>query len=534
MQQLENDSLIDKTASQERDGLFRNWSTSRLRLLVLLPMMLAFVGVVLFLSLLLYEHAQERVDEDVARISISAHDLYDEGVAYDVKALKAVMHTLLHDGHLRELFAKGERQPLLQYSAPLFKQLKQSFSITHMYFTGVDKVNLLRVHAPPRHGDLIKRKTTQMAAETGVMAYGVELGPLGTFTLRLVSPWYDPVSQQLIGYVELGMEIDQILGRIRDYFGVETVTAINKSFLDRAQWESGMRTLGRTPHWEFYDGVVTTAIKHSKIMHNAIRSLEQSRWHSTQFSEQFKLRSSYRILSMPLRDVSQREVAHLVLVTDLSEVEHSAFMTMLWGLIIAIFLATLLMVFFYWLVGRIGERIERDRYQLEVMATHDGLTGLYNHRMFHHLCQDEIDRSVRYQRSLALLMVDIDLFKAVNDEYGHQAGDRVLQQLSKALVSYLRTIDRVSRYGGEEIGIILPELDEAQAKLVAERLIKSVSAYPFEIGDGQVINITLSIGVASFAGKEAVDVDPLIAQADRALYRAKESGRNQACLASEL
>ena len=110
--------------------------------------------------------------------------------------------------------AQRDRDMLLKHATPLFKDIRRDYKITHFYFTGIDRVNLLRVHAPLRYGDTIDRITTLQAEHSGTVAYGVELGPLGTFTLRLVSPWYDPKTNKLIGYVELGMEIDQIIHKL--------------------------------------------------------------------------------------------------------------------------------------------------------------------------------------------------------------------------------------------------------------------------------------------------------------------------------
>ncbi len=263
----------------------------------------------------------------------------------------------------------------------LYERLNRDFDITHFYLNAPDRVNILRLHALGRAGDRIERVTTLTAERDDDTAFGVEMGPLGTFTLRLVRPWHDRGSGALIG-------------------------------------------------------------------------------------------------------------------------------------------------FFNWHVGRIGRRIERDQRAMKELATRDGLTGLYNHRTFHLLLQDEIARAERYGEGLALLMIDIDHFKRVNDAHGHQAGDAVLTGLGERLEAQLRKVDRVCRYGGEEIAVILPST--AAATQTAERLRSVVAAAPFAVADGKTVPITLSIGVATYP-TDGAGIDKLVSAADNALYAAKAGGRNRVC-----
>jgi diguanylate cyclase (GGDEF)-like protein len=173
------------------------------------------------------------------------------------------------------------------------------------------------------------------------------------------------------------------------------------------------------------------------------------------------------------------------------------------------------------------ESAERARAEhAEELASHDGLTGLYNHRMFYSLLSEEIVRAQRYKHAVSLLMLDIDHFKRVNDTHGHQAGDIILRGLSDLLGNQARAIDRVCRYGGEEITVILPETDATAAMNIAERLRAAVERQPFDIDSGKTVGITVSIGVATYP--QQVDVlEKLVKAADTALYAAKQGGRNR-------
>ncbi len=172
---------------------------------------------------------------------------------------------------------------------------------------------------------------------------------------------------------------------------------------------------------------------------------------------------------------------------------------------------------------------ERKRAEhAEELASRDGLTGLYNHRTFYSLLKDEMVRTLRYSRPVSLLMLDIDYFKRVNDTHGHQGGDAILKGMSDLLVKQARAIDRVCRYGGEEITVILPETDATGAMKIAERLRAAVERQSFDIGGGKTASITVSIGVATYP-QQVNSLEALVKAADVALYAAKQGGRNRMC-----
>lgn len=163
--------------------------------------------------------------------------------------------------------------------------------------------------------------------------------------------------------------------------------------------------------------------------------------------------------------------------------------------------------------------------QVHEMAIHDPLTGLYNRRYFFDRAEYEFDRSRRYQNPFSLLMLDLDFFKRVNDEYGHPAGDRVLQELSARLQAQMRKSDLLARYGGEEFIILLAETPAERARQAAERLLNIVRGEPFLLDEAR-LTLTTSIGVATLEA-DTPNISALIDAADHALYQAKHAGRNQ-------
>lgn len=161
------------------------------------------------------------------------------------------------------------------------------------------------------------------------------------------------------------------------------------------------------------------------------------------------------------------------------------------------------------------------------LATHDGLTSLYNHREFQQILQDEITRSIRYKDPLSLVICDIDYFKKVNDTWGHQFGDSVLKGVASYLDSSIRNnIDTASRYGGEEFALILVKTDKNAAIETVERIRQGISKMEFKSPSGEQVHVSMSFGIAVY-GLHAKRIDELIKKADKALYRAKENGRNR-------
>jgi diguanylate cyclase (GGDEF)-like protein len=183
-------------------------------------------------------------------------------------------------------------------------------------------------------------------------------------------------------------------------------------------------------------------------------------------------------------------------------------------------------------VASVMERT-RNRLRMQRMATVDGLTHLFNHRFFRIQLRIEFQRALRYQKKMALVMIDIDDFKSYNDRYGHLAGDCVLAEVARVIRSTVRDIDLVARYGGEEFALILPEVDSTGGLVVAEKVRAAVGAQRFKTESGEEIgSITVSCGVTD--NVNTTGPNDLIRRADRALYWVKTHGRNLVRLADPM
>ncbi len=165
--------------------------------------------------------------------------------------------------------------------------------------------------------------------------------------------------------------------------------------------------------------------------------------------------------------------------------------------------------------------------ELEILARTDCLTGVDNRFSFMKIVEGEVRRSKRFKDVFSLVLLDVDNFKSINDQYGHDVGDLVLIELAKVACQFLREVDTLCRFGGEEFMIVLPKTEHNAAFLTAKRLCLAIENHPFEV----VKNVTVSLGVATY--QTDISIDELIKKTDIALYQAKRSGKNKACCFNE-
>ena len=166
--------------------------------------------------------------------------------------------------------------------------------------------------------------------------------------------------------------------------------------------------------------------------------------------------------------------------------------------------------------------------RMKQLAYVDGLTGIHNRRYFEMRVVEELDRAGRFQGRMSIIMIDIDNFKRLNDEFGHLLGDEVLRSVSTLMKQQLRKVDVVCRYGGEEFAIVVPETSGENALRVAEKLRRQVENHHFP---GVPRKVTISSGVADYP-THGITRDEVVAAADAALYQAKQAGRNRVVAAS--
>ena len=502
-----------------------------LKIAVLLPLSVLLIFIMGILVTTTYLEKGHDVEEEGTKIKFSIQLLYEKGILDHAKILAAETKSILQNESIATAMSHHDRQRLMELSSRAFTDIRGRYGITHWYYHGKDRINLLRVHQPKRFGDSINRHTMLEAERLGAESFGMEIGPLGTYTLRYVHPWYvrdSSGSPTLIGYVELGLEIGQLFNEVDRLLDIKTLIFIEKSLLNRKLWEEGMKAFGMNSDWDRLPNLANASYFQDQIPAPLFDQLFSGRSFidNTPFDIGFG-KAYYRAIPISLKDVRKEHVGYAVALMDTTAESIRTRNNLFVSLFIILIVGLALFTFFYLLLGKTEKRLVEADNLLRQLATHDGLTGLLNHRMFQIQLKDESQRATRYGKQLTMLMIDIDFFKQVNDKHGHHIGDFVLKRISKLIVDQCRNIDTACRYGGEEIAVLLPETPLEEGLHAAERIRLHVESDDFKGSGIDGLKVTVSIGISAFPS-HAETPEELSQSADKALYLAKESGRNRA------
>lgn len=299
--------------------------------------------------------------------NFSNHLLKDAGnslqlsLARNARTIFSIEDTLLLDTRLRKALQAQDRKQLLAIYEPFFQQLRDEYAITHFYFHRPDRVNLLRLHKPEKYGDHIDRYTAREAEQSGKAAWGVELGPLGTFTLRVVQPVH--VGNTLIGYLELGQEIEGILNLIHKRLGVELAVSIHKEAIDQQKWGAGMEMLGREGRYDRYKDKVliyqtfpSFPTELDSYILDPAHYRQDTDGHSVQFNNK-----SWCVMFNPLTDVSGTEVGELFVLYDKTDIKTRFSRLIILKTSMAMVLFVALIVFLYLLLLRVDRKISKQQ-----------------------------------------------------------------------------------------------------------------------------------------------------------------------------
>lgn len=338
-----------------------------LRWRILIPLMAGLALLVTVFAVALFvvervhlEHLEDSLEHELDLIAAYHRD----STRLRGQKLAAVAEALACDPGLRRVLAAGDRQDLLRHAEPIFKGMKQDFSITHFYFYDAARRTLLRVHNPAIFGDRIDRITARQAEASGRAAVGVELGKTGTYTLRAVVPVKE--GGRLIGYIELGEEIlDSLLDLSNAFKEVDGYVLLYKTYLARNDWEQFMRKLGRTPDWEHYPDMVLAA--HTRPGVPKFLDALLTEWKGAIRQTGTTVESgaqTYNVASLPLQDAEGREVGRLMLLRNVTDLKTHAAMHMLWVIVSAGMGGVVLSVLFYYHLRRTEGKLDRAHAQI--------------------------------------------------------------------------------------------------------------------------------------------------------------------------
>ena len=303
-------------ATRLRDGRSTRIKPIQNRLLVPLAAMLLLL--IAGAGALLIEQQNDSLDRLSRKMLNEVANTLEASSQAQSQTLDALGKLLLENADLRAALKAGDRNRLLADYGQVFARLKADYGLSLGYFIDTNRVCLLRLHLPEKYGDRIDRFTLREAERTGKTAFGFDLGLQGMFTLRSIQPIYD--DRKLLGYLELGKEMESVLDALYSKDGIGFATIIRKTVLERANWEEGMRKLGRKADWtRFPDSVLSysTLPALPAEVQQYIEKWLPTRNHA--IMEASFANRSWHIMSFPLKDASASEVGHMLVLFDVTE-----------------------------------------------------------------------------------------------------------------------------------------------------------------------------------------------------------------------
>lgn len=290
---------------------------------------LKIIGPLVLVTLLLlscfifgiYWLQQRHIDGKVRSRVEAVRSYFSEHIEEDARLLTGLIDLLKEDSVLQSAWISKDREALLGQTISMFDHIRREYRVTHFYFHDVDKVCFLRVHNPSRHSDYIPRFTLSKAVQRQRPSYGIELGPLGTFVLRVVYPWR--INGSIAGYIELGEEIEHITRELSKTLNVKLLFAIDKKFLQREGWEEGMRMLGRNPEWDMFNRFTVAGDSSEDFPLEFMQRFNdlKSSGHKQFRGLRLHMSSSGRSLQggfVNLFDAGDRQVGQIVVIDDVS------------------------------------------------------------------------------------------------------------------------------------------------------------------------------------------------------------------------
>ncbi len=293
-------------------------SARGIRLRVFLPFGLTLLGVLAASCFAIFWQKHHCVCEKLETRLAIVRQMFQAEMDREAELMCGLLDFLEEDTRLREAWRAGDRDKLLEYSRPLFKEICSKYRITHFYFHDLEKVCFLRVHNPPRFGDAIDRNTLEESAETGKTTHGVELGPFGTLTLRVVRPWQ--IDGRLAGYIELGIGLEHTPEELKRVLGAELFFVVDKSFVERAKWEEGVEMTGQTGQWDLADRYVFVNRTRKDVSPQIVARLNAGRIeHAGWEFNIIEGSKTFRCGVVPFEEANGRKVGYIMSLLDITE-----------------------------------------------------------------------------------------------------------------------------------------------------------------------------------------------------------------------
>jgi len=296
-------------------------------------------------------------DQALAERVVAVRTLLTQKIAKDADLMQATLHALMANRSVQDALIRQDRDALLRDVAPLFATLRDQHRMTHLYFNNPALVNIARLHSPVNFGDVITRLSATRARETGQAVHGLELGPLGTLTLRLVMPWQ--VDGRVIGYLEMGEEIGYAVDELHDSLAVDAFVLVDKRFILHRQWQYGLELLKREGQWEQFDNRVLVA-QTAPHMPPGITAavLERLRGGASEVISSGG--KALHLAMLPLLDVGAQRIGDLVVMRDIDALQQTFLRSMLSVIGLSLAAGLGVLALFYVALGRVDRDYQRQ------------------------------------------------------------------------------------------------------------------------------------------------------------------------------
>ena len=346
--------MIPSTPSPERP-LFR------LRRWIVLPVAIALVGSMAFGIAFKYRRSMEQPRRQMERLMVQGRTVLRQQAVSEARMLRSHLDYLAADPALLAAWKSRDPDRLVALAAPLAHYLREQFRVTHFYFVEPDRTCFLRAYDPSRRGGRIDQQTMLAAARTGTDAWGLELGSLGTFTLRYVRPWV--VDGEQLGYLELGMEIEHLSGELAALLDVELVAVVRKEFLRPEQFEAGRAAFGFSGRWHDFSEFVVAHQSVSELPPTLAARLRMGHEPLAGLLDRKPVRHNdvwwwCGMLHQP--DVAGRDVADLILLKDVTGVVVSVRRELLYEIGLGLLLAAGVLALLWSVTGRTERQLAAD------------------------------------------------------------------------------------------------------------------------------------------------------------------------------
>lgn len=429
---------------------------------------------------------------------------------------------ILSNPKVAEAFAKKDRKELLNLTMPIYKELREHNEfLSVMHFHTVDNHSFLRLHKHESFGDDLKdiRPIIVKTNSSRMEQFGLEVGKYGV-SYRVVFPVFN--KGEYVGAFELGIDVKYLISKLaisNEYVPLFLISKnaaepIFKYSKDADDYLS-----------KFSDDYLIVKYKSSaKDEETVLDVIDERITGEDNYFRKYNKKEYLVFKSFILKDYNENPVGYFVFKNEMDYYKNTIIFIRWFSIITAVLIIIVIALLVNILIKNYTDRLNEQKEILDFQAHHDVLTGLPNRILFNDRLEQAITKAKRQKTEFALLFIDLDRFKQINDSLGHMFGDKVLKVISKRLQGIVRKEDSLSRLGGDEFTLLVEDLkEEIDVSALAKKIILVLSE-PIII-ESNTLYITTSVGISIFP-KDDINADNLLKYADAAMYRAKEEGRN--------